>query len=134
MIISSLTLHYVNNLEETFKEFKRILKPNSTLLYSIHHPFMNFKKNHTENYFDSHLKSETWKKGEKNPVSVEIKFHHRSFEKIINTTTKFFILDKIVEPRPVKDFKKIDEKNYSYLNKNPHFLIIKASKNHSDNK
>ena len=65
---------------------------------------------------------------------MEIKFHHRSFEKIINTTTKFFILDKIVEPRPVKDFKKIDEKNYSYLNKNPHFLIIKASKNQSAKK
>lgn len=126
MILSSLTLHYVKNLENTFKEFKRILKPNSTLLYSIHHPFMNFKINNEEKYFDQHLKCEVWRKGEKNPVSVKIKYYHRSFEKIINTTSKFFILDKIIEPQPVTDFKNIDEENYHYLNKNPHFLIIKA--------
>jgi SAM-dependent methyltransferase len=126
MIISSLTLHYVNDLEKTFKEFKRILKPNSTLLYSTHHPYMNFKRNNEENYFNHHLKSEIWKKGGKNPVSVKINFHHRSFEKIINTTTKFFILDKVIEPKPVSDFKVVDEENYHYLNKNPHFLIVKS--------
>lgn len=126
MILSSLTIHYIKNLENVLKEFQRILKPNSPLLFSTHHPFMNFKRINNNDYFNQHIKAETWKKGDQNPISVKIKFYHRSFEKIINTTCKYFNIEKIIEPKPIKEFKNKDELNYQYLNKNPHFLIIKG--------
>ncbi|RBQ23989.1 hypothetical protein ALNOE001_05370 [Candidatus Methanobinarius endosymbioticus] len=126
MILSSLAIHYLKNLESVFSGFQRILKPNSIFLFSTHQPFMNFKILDETNYFNKHIRRKTWIKGDENPVSVESEFYHRSLETIINTTTKFFNIDKILEPKPLDRFKIIDEKSYNYLNENPHILIIKA--------
>jgi hypothetical protein len=50
----------------------------------------------------------------------------RSLQDIINETTKYFVLEKIVEPKPVEKMREVNGKSYHYLSTNPHFLIIKA--------
>lgn len=127
IIISSLAIHYLNNLKNTFKEFHRVLKPNGTLVFSTHHPFMYYKQ-YSTSYFDHEIRSQKWVKGKENPISVKIKYNHRTFETIVNSTSKLFKIEKIIEPKPTKEFKHQDEINYDYLNKHPHFLIIKGKK------
>jgi SAM-dependent methyltransferase len=39
IILSSLTLHYIKNWDDVFKEFNRILKVNEVFVFSVHHPF-----------------------------------------------------------------------------------------------
>lgn len=43
LILSSLTMHYLKNWEEVFKEFSRLLLPEGLLLFSTHHPLMDFQ-------------------------------------------------------------------------------------------
>ena len=52
----------------------------------------------------------------------------RTLQCIINDTTKYFILEKIVATRAMKLFQKKDPKGYTRLMTNPHFLIIQARK------
>ncbi|MFZ7934305.1 class I SAM-dependent methyltransferase [Bacillus thuringiensis] len=124
VIVSSLTLHYLENWNQVFQEFRRVLKPGGELIYSIHHPFMDFTKFPCESYFEKHLLIDTWVKPN---ITIEVEFFRRSLQDIINETTNYFVLEEIVEPKAVEKMKEVDEKSYYYLNTNPHFLIIKAT-------
>ncbi|WP_368935873.1 class I SAM-dependent methyltransferase [Bacillus sp. SH8-8] len=123
VIVSSLTLHYLENWNQVFQEFRRVLKPGGELIYSIHHPFMDFTKFPCENYFEKQLLIDTWVKPN---ITIEVKFFRRSLQDILNETTNYFVLEEIVEPKAIEKMKEVDEKSYYYLNMNPHFLIIKA--------
>ncbi|AHA72254.1 MULTISPECIES: class I SAM-dependent methyltransferase [Bacillus] len=124
VIVSSLTLHYLENWNQVFQEFRRVLKPGGELIYSIHHPFMDFTKFPCKNYFEKQLLIDTWVKPN---ITIEVKFFRRSLQDILNETTNYFVLEEIVEPKAIEKMKEVDEKSYYYLNTNPHFLIIKAT-------
>jgi ubiquinone/menaquinone biosynthesis C-methylase UbiE len=123
MIVSSLTLHYLENWTQVFQEFRRVLKPGGELIYSVHHPFMDFTKFTCEDYFEKQLLVDTWIKPN---ITIKVSFFRRSLQDIINETTNYFVLEKIVEPKPVEKMREVDGKSYHYLSTNPHFLLIKA--------
>jgi ubiquinone/menaquinone biosynthesis C-methylase UbiE len=123
IIVSSLTMHYIENWNTTFREFNRVLKPGGTFLYSVHHPFMDFSRHRPDNYFETLKLSEIWNKPN---LSIEVSFYRRPLQDIINMTTNHFQLNELIEPRPLEDLKNVKEKSYHYLKTNPHFLIVKA--------
>lgn len=124
MIVSSLTLHYIKDWEFTFKEFSRVLKPEGTLLFSTHHPFMDFARfDEAEDYFEKRLLTDTWYKPN---ITIDVSFYRRSMQEIVATTTKFFTIDSLIEPQPLEIMKEREPDSYQYLMQNPHFLIIKA--------
>ncbi|KLO24357.1 ubiquinone biosynthesis methyltransferase UbiE [Marinitoga sp. 1155] len=122
MIVSALTLHYVKDLNFTLSEFKRVLKENGVLIFSINHPIMTYLYFSLENYFEEILLEDLINK-------VPVYFYHRSFDTIFDAlyNNNFFVVN-MYEPKPTKDFLKMDEKNYKKLMKKPNFLIIKAIK------
>ncbi|RAV16640.1 class I SAM-dependent methyltransferase [Paenibacillus contaminans] len=124
LIVSSLTLHYIEDWAPVFCEFHRVMKPEGSLIFSVHHPFMDFKSFDRSDYFARELLSEVWNKKEAGPV--EVTFYRRPLQEILNRTSERFIIDRIVEPQPSPEFK--DEPWYERINKNPHFLIVKARK------
>ena len=132
LIVSSLTLHYIDNWVPTFREFHRVLKPGGNLLFSVHHPFMDFKHFDRPDYFAHELLTEIWNKKESGPV--EVTFYRRPLEEILNVTSAQFRITQIIEPKPSLDFKELPEainwyeKWFDRLATNPHFLIIKACK------
>lgn len=132
LIVSSLTLHYIDDWAPTFREFHRILKPGGCLIYSVHHPFMDFKHFERPDYFAHELLKETWNKKESGPV--EVTFYRRPLQEILNVTSAQFVIDRIVEPQPDIKFKDKPESMDWYkrwfdrLSTNPHFLIVKARK------
>ncbi|MFD1849922.1 class I SAM-dependent methyltransferase [Oceanobacillus bengalensis] len=123
IIISSLTLHYLKDWEYTFSEFHRVLKQDGMLLFSVHHPFMDFNNFKRENYFQKERLTDRWKKQD---IVIDVQFYRRAMQDIVNTTTQFFTLEKLVEPKPQESFKEKNLNSYHYLMTNPHFLIVEA--------
>ena len=124
-IVSSLTMHYVENWEPVFAEFHRVLKPGGRLLYSVHHPFMDFHEFQRPDYFAVEMLTDTWVKPN---ITIDVSFYRRPLQEIINCTSKRFSVEQVIEPQPIEQLKEEDEKTYGKLMKNPHFLIIEAVK------
>jgi ubiquinone/menaquinone biosynthesis C-methylase UbiE len=123
MIVSSLTLHYLKDWTSTFREFHRVLKPGGAVLFSVHHPFMDYTSFHCEDYFKTQLLTDTWHKP---TITIDVSFYRRPMQDIVNKTTQFFILDKLIEPKPHEKMREVKEEAYHYLMTSPHFLIVKA--------
>lgn len=124
-IVSSLTLHYIEDWELTFKEFQRILKPGGELLFSVHHPFTDIKLSREMEYFSTELIVDTWKKQGK---VYEVPFFRRPLGDIITKTLQHFSVEQVIEPKPTQKFKELDAERYGRLMKAPNFLIVKATK------
>lgn len=125
LILSSLTLHYLEDWGPIFEEFNRILKPGGKLLFSVHHPFMDFTKFRAKDYFQTTLLTDTWEKPE---VTIDVTFYRRAMQDIVNVVTRHLTLGELIEPKPAEIMKVKEPQSYDYLMTNPHFLIIKAYK------
>ncbi|MEH6945213.1 class I SAM-dependent methyltransferase [Bacillus sp. JJ722] len=123
VIVSSLVLHYIKDWRQPLSEFQRILKHNGKLIFSVHHPFMDFKLSKNGDYFHTEFILDQW---ERKGKIIEVPFYRRSLSEIFNTTLEYFSLDRVIEPQPTDEFKKINPEKYNWLMKNPHFLIINA--------
>lgn len=126
VILSSLTLHYIKNWDGVMSEFNRILKKNGQLVISIHHPFMDFTVFNKENYFLTELLDDEWKI---NKEKVKVQFYRRPLSMIITSIIDAgFIIEKLLEPMPIEQFK-IEQPNiYDRLTKKPQFLFIRSKK------
>ena len=125
-VVSSLTLHYLEDWKIPLKEFNRLLIDNGELIISIHHPiadYIDFKK---DNYFKRELVKDIW---EMNGKDVEVEFYTRSLHEVMNSITSAgFLIESIVEPIPTDKFKEKNRAGYEGLMKKPNFLLIKAIK------
>ncbi|KQL32471.1 class I SAM-dependent methyltransferase [Psychrobacillus sp. FJAT-21963] len=124
-IISSLVLHYIKDWSSTFKEFQRILNPGGKLLFSVHHPFMDFKLSENGDYFSNEFIIDQW---EREGKMIEVPFYRRPLQMILNDTLVHFFIEQIIEPQPTEEFKMNEPEKYERLMKNPHFMIVKAIK------
>ncbi len=126
IIVSSLVLHYIENWNSIFEEFNRILKPNGCVIFSIHHPHQDWYWFNIPNYFEKTLCEDTWNL-EGNKLTVHA--YHRTLMEVfeIISEAKFYV-EKLLEPKPLPEGKKIDEKFYHSLMTKPRFLFMKLKK------
>lgn len=123
IIISSLTLHYIKDWNKSFAEFSRILTSKGIILFSIHHPIMDISMSESNNYFNTELLTDYWKR--ENEL-IELQYYRRPMQDIINVTTSYFSLETLVEPIPTEKFRNQYPDSYTKLIQRPNFLIIKA--------
>jgi len=123
-ILCALALHYVEDWDNTIKEFHRVLKPRGQLIISIEHPFFEFVFFKSKIYFKTELVKCTWRDFGK---PTEVHSYRRPLEAcILPLTNNGFYIDKLLEPKPVEEFKKHDAKHYKELNEFPAFLCLRA--------
>jgi SAM-dependent methyltransferase len=125
-VLSSLTLHYIKYWDIVMSEFYRILKTSGYLIFSVHHPFMDFTYFNKENYFSTELIDDEW---QTHKGKVKVQFYRRPLHKIISSAIdNGFIIEKLLEPMPTEQFRIEHPNTYDRLTKKPQFLFIKAQK------
>jgi len=126
-IVSSLVLHYLREWVPTLREFRRILKPNGWLLFSTIHPTAESIQRATNRYLEVEPIDDYWK------WLGNVRYYRRSFSAIVNAVTEAGLtVEKLVEPLPTDEFRKVESKSYERLLKQPEFLIICARPRGSD--
>lgn len=126
VVVSSLALHYLKTWEIVLAEFKRILKPQGLLIFSVHHPLRDFAAFPDGNYFNTEIVEEEWAT---NQGTVKVRFYRRSLSTIITALLDAgLIIEKFLEPTPTRQFAELHPEDYKQLTTKPHFLMIRARK------
>jgi SAM-dependent methyltransferase len=125
IVLASLVLHYLKDLANAFAEFGRILKTDGELIFSIHHPIMEFIYFKREHYMAVELLEDKWRMGEE---KIKVEFYRKPISKILQPLIdNGFYIENILE-EPPKEFKEKLPEAYEQSLKRPNFLFIKARK------
>ena len=126
IVLCALAFHYVEDWKLTIREFHRILKPGGFVIISSEHPYFEYEYFKSKKYFDiEHVKAIWGGFGQK----IEINSFRRPLQEYITPFTENgFYLDKLLEPKPTEEFKKLDPKHYKELNSFPAFLCLRFVK------
>ncbi len=126
VVLSSLTLHYLARWDNVMAEFNRILKCKGVLIFSVHHPFMDFTVFNRNNYFQTELLTDEWQTS--NGVQ-EVQFYRRPLSEVMAPLLKAgFEIEELLEPMPTEEFRSVHPKGFDRLSSKPQFLFIKARK------
>lgn len=118
LILSSLTLQYLESWTLTFNELNRILKPDGLFIFSVHHPFEEFKL-FGENYFEVEER-----KRKQGTVSFR-----RSLSSMTETLFQTgFVIERVLEPLPEAAYAETDPEGYSSLLKFPGLFVVLGRK------
>ncbi|MDJ0675971.1 MAG: class I SAM-dependent methyltransferase [Calothrix sp. MO_167.B42] len=122
VIVCPLVMHYLKDWQGALDEFYRILQPQGVLVFSTHHPFMDWKLSEKEDYFAVDLLEDEWEIG-------KVKFYRRPLTLISqNLHAAGFLIERLLEPQPTGDYYKILPQECIRLTKNPWFIVIRACK------
>jgi len=126
IVLASLVLHYIKDIEKAFSEINRMLKTDGELIFSTHHPLMEFIRFKRENYMDIELLDDEWNMGNE---KIKVQFYRRPLTKLLQPLIdNGFHIEKILEPEPNEEFRNKLPEAYEQLKKIPNFIFIKARK------
>lgn len=126
LVLSSLTLDYIENWDIPINEFYRVLSPGGSLVFSIQHPLDYDMQHSQEDYFTKRMIIHNTR-----DLGIDycVKYYHRTLSEILNTVISGgFIINNIVEPVPTETFRKNDPDMYELMLKYPEYLIVRGEK------
>jgi SAM-dependent methyltransferase len=122
LVVCPLVMHYLRDWRPTLREFYRVLQSKGLLVFSTHHPFMDWKLFNKEDYFALELLEDEWDIG-------KIRFYRRPLTTISeDLNSSGFLIERLLEPQPTEDFRRMEPNSYERLTKNPWFLFVRARK------
>jgi SAM-dependent methyltransferase len=125
-VVCGLSLHYVEDWREAFREFARVLRPGGFLVFSAQHPVDEYIAFEAEDYFEVERERMTWSAGDE---AVEVPFYRRPFAEVVNPLVETgFRLEELVEPTPTEAFRERKPESYEKRMTYPTFLCVGARK------
>ena len=126
MIVASLVMHYLADWTTPLAEFHRILDPGGAVVFSTHHPAMDWQLHSSDDYFAVKQVTETWLK-DGQPFNVT--FSRRPLTAITAAISSAgFVIDQLVEPAPLPELQQRDPQAYDKIRAGPRFLFFRLTK------
>jgi SAM-dependent methyltransferase len=123
VVLSSLVLHYLPDLTETFPEWARILRPGGRLVFSTHHPIHQASLL-DPGYLCTELIEEEW-----GWLGEKMRYYRRPLRDLTEPLSAAgFVIERITEPTPGEALKAKDPGGYDLLRRLPAFIFIRARK------
>ncbi len=121
LAVCPLVMHYLRDWQSAFAELHRILKPRGVLVFSTHHPFMDWQLFKRDSYFAIDLLEDEWEDIER------VDYYRRPLTAIAEDLySAGFWIERLIEPQPTDDFRRINPGDYERLTRNPWFLVVRA--------
>ena len=125
-VFCALAMHYLKDWNPSMQEFCRLLKPNGSLVISIEHPFFEHLYFKSKKYFEVEAVKATWSGFGKR---IKMPSYRRPLVECIQPITdNGFYIDQLIEPKPIPEFEKYDQRRFKELNAFPSFMHIRAIK------
>jgi SAM-dependent methyltransferase len=126
LVVASLVLHYLADWAAPLAEFRRVLAPAGTVVFSTHHPAWDWQLHSPDNYFAVMQVTETWHKGGQ---PFDVTFWRRPLTAMTAAVTEAgFIIDQLVEPAPQPELQRRDPRAYHELQTEPAFLFFRLNR------
>lgn len=123
LVVASLVLHYVRDWEPVFHEFRRVLVPGGKVVFSTHHPAMDWRLHSPDDYFAIKQVSEVWTR---DGLPFEVTFWRRPLTAMTAAVTSAgFVIERLVEPAPSPAVEQRDPRVGRRLVTTPHFLFFR---------
>jgi SAM-dependent methyltransferase len=113
LALCALAIEYVDDRVAALRELRRVLRPDGALVLSRQHPTGDWLR-HGGNYFDVRVISETWSKG------WQVRYWLAPLEVTCEEIAAAgFLIERLLEPRPVPEAAGIDPEDYERLCREP---------------
>jgi ubiquinone/menaquinone biosynthesis C-methylase UbiE len=120
LVVASLVFHYLRDWIAPLRELHRVLRPNGSVVMSIHHPAWDWRNHCPEDYFAFLQVSEVWVK----PHAVT--FWRRPLTAATDAISEAgFLIDRLVEARPNPELEKQDPSSFQELTTAPCFIHLR---------
>jgi ubiquinone/menaquinone biosynthesis C-methylase UbiE len=119
---ASLVLHYLEHWEPILLEFRRVLAPGGAVVFSTHHPAMDWEAS-PDNYFAKIRVTNTMKaNGREYPVTAWRRPLTSMTEAI---AAAGFVIERLVEPEPMAELASVDPRADNLIRTRPRFLFFR---------
>ena len=125
LVLASLVLDYIDDWTPALKEFRRILRHNGSLVFSVGHPTLDFIKDFGMKDYWSVEMTEIWWSGFGERVLMP--GYRRPIQAITEPLHETgFIIQRLTESRPTQQYREADPEGYRDVAWRPSFLCINA--------
>jgi ubiquinone/menaquinone biosynthesis C-methylase UbiE len=126
LVVASLVLHYLADWTTPLAEFHRVLTPGGAVVFSTHHPAMDWQLHSRDDYFATIQVTETWDKGGQ---PFDVTFWRRPLTAITTAISDAsFVIDRLVEPAPSPELRERNPLDYTRILRSPRFLFFRLTK------
>jgi len=122
VVVMALVLHHVDERVDALRELHRVLRPTGRLVVSTTHPTADWRRL-GGSYFTVEAIDETWQ------ADWQVRFWRAPLERwCAEFADAGFVIERLVEPRPVPALAVSDPDRYQQLMREPGFIAFRLAK------
>lgn len=133
MVFAGMVIHYVKDIELSFKEVSRVLKPEGIFIFTSHVPYLELAKKikfenrsyyEFDHYFKEGARYKNW-----SSIGIRVKFYHHTMESVFKAAIKYsLMLSDYRDLRPQEKGKGVDPEDYEEVVNKSKFYLAEFTK------